>query len=175
MPEVAAPAIAPLPEVPLSDLIAYIYLSRAVEPLAMPRLSEWGRHFGPRNKEREVTGVLLTVGDHFVQLLEGRRSTVLALADTIKQDPRHEDFRVLAVRPIRERSFGRWAMRLMRLEDRLYLGLAEVAALRAAVRQLVGNQDPPKEAFIELLQALPATLKRNKIDAESVASPVLPG
>lgn len=154
----------------MTELTIYVYLSRAATPLTMLRLSEWGRQFGPRNKERDLTGMLMTVGDHFVQILEGKRNTVLALVERIKQDPRHTDFRVLAVRPISERVFGHWAMRLIRLEDRLYLGIAEIAELRRQTRTLVGSEDPPKEAFIDLLKALPKTLKRHKLDEPSSVS-----
>ncbi|MES2684124.1 MAG: BLUF domain-containing protein [Pseudomonadota bacterium] len=146
----------------MSDLTLLIYLSRAVNPPDIPLLEEWGGRFSENNRKLRVTGLLMTIGDHFVQLLEGEHDKVMALAQTIKADARHTAFRIVYQKPASQRFFGLWSMRFLSLDDQLHVGTAEFNALRRHVRDLIGKGDVPKAAFLELLQALPAVLQRHQ-------------
>ena len=57
-----------------------------------------------------VSGYLVCSKPFFLQRLEGKAETVSALARAIKHDHRHEGFMVVERRPIRQRSYGHWAM-----------------------------------------------------------------
>ena len=146
----------------MSDLILLIYLSRAVNPPDIQQLEQWGGAFSEKNRKLRVTGLLMTIGDHFVQLLEGEHDKVMALAQTIKADKRHTAFRIVYQKPASERFFGLWSMRFLSLDDQLHIGAAEFKALRQQVRSLIGNGDVPKAAFLELLHSLPRVLQHHQ-------------
>ncbi len=57
-----------------------------------------------------ITGLLLYRDGNFMQLLEGEKETVLALAAKIEQDPRHHGFLPLIQQEQTEREFPDWAM-----------------------------------------------------------------
>ncbi|MFD1143406.1 BLUF domain-containing protein [Larkinella insperata] len=64
-----------------------------------------------RNNQRSgVTGVLLYADGSIIQALEGPKETVVALYETILQDPRHWHISTVLSRPIRQRTFSEWSM-----------------------------------------------------------------
>lgn len=63
-----------------------------------------------------VTGMLLVGNGTFIQVLEGERSTVRALAARIKFDPRHRNFMVLVELDAPKRAFGQWQMGFRKLD-----------------------------------------------------------
>jgi hypothetical protein len=62
------------------------------------------------NAKRQVTGVLLVVDDVFVQILEGDKPVVIALARFIAGDARHDDLTVILEQPVDARTFTSWSM-----------------------------------------------------------------
>jgi hypothetical protein len=62
------------------------------------------------NPDVEATGVLLYSKDKFIQYLEGESKQLLALFDKIKQDPRHEQVRMISYGPIKDKAFPSWHM-----------------------------------------------------------------
>ncbi|MCE8419214.1 BLUF domain-containing protein [Rhodovulum sulfidophilum] len=65
-----------------------------------------------RNRDRNVTGVLLFERGWFLQWLEGPARTVLSLASAIRTDPRHGEMQILSAGATDERRFAGWPMRL---------------------------------------------------------------
>jgi hypothetical protein len=64
-----------------------------------------------RNNAREgVTGALLFSDGCFAQVLEGRRSDVEGVFESIQCDPRHADVTILHLHEVDRRSFGEWSM-----------------------------------------------------------------
>ncbi len=63
-----------------------------------------------KNRRRDVTGLLLYSGRHFVQVLEGRALELDDLVGVLQRDERHASLQVLTRHPIRHRRFGSWAM-----------------------------------------------------------------
>jgi hypothetical protein len=63
-----------------------------------------------RNARLGLTGLLLYKDGNFMQVLEGERSVVLAMKQTIATDPRHRGFLVLLEQEIPERDFQTWTM-----------------------------------------------------------------
>ena len=62
------------------------------------------------NPELGITGVLIVIGDVYVQLLEGPKENLWALMDFIREDSRHQGMEILAERMMETREFGDWAM-----------------------------------------------------------------
>ncbi len=144
----------------MSDLTLLIYISRATERMDIAALETLGRQSAKNNQPLDITGLLMTVGDHYLQVLEGPAAPLLKLVDTIREDRRHEQFRVILTRPAEARLFEQWSMRFLSLDDRLYVGLPEIAVLRDATLMLIGNEDAPKEAMLTLLRTLPQVMLR---------------
>ena len=70
-----------------------------------------------KNKNFDITGLLMTRAGLFLQLLEGPKDNVLQLFETIKKDPRHKDVkRILAIES-NDRLFHDWSMGFHKLED----------------------------------------------------------
>jgi Sensors of blue-light using FAD len=89
-----------------------MYRSRDRIPAAQ-RKQELGRLFTEarrNNKDRQITGALLVLGDWFVQVLEGDEDAVRGLYARIERDVRHERVTLLETEPAGGRVFARWAM-----------------------------------------------------------------
>ena len=108
-----------------------MYVSTAVGEFAECRLSELRKQWQSSNEKRDIDSVLVSVGDSFLQLLEGERSMVEAVYRLIRQDPRHTDVIQLAGETVRERLF-----------DRLSLGYAALHPMRAQELLAANNQLP---------------------------------
>jgi hypothetical protein len=63
-----------------------------------------------RNAENDITGVLLSIDQGFLQILEGPDHAVDETFDRISRDPRHTAVRILHAGPCDHRSFGSWRM-----------------------------------------------------------------
>ena len=57
-----------------------------------------------------ITGMLLSAGRSFLQVIEGERKKVDKLVSSIKKDDRHRNITVIIREPIAKRSFGDWTM-----------------------------------------------------------------
>lgn len=64
----------------------------------------------PRNRSLCVTGVLVSAGPCFAQLLEGDAKAIDVLMASIRRDPRHRDLRVLSQGPIDHRHCRTWML-----------------------------------------------------------------
>lgn len=62
------------------------------------------------NSQADITGALIFNRGAFGQILEGPEQAVEETFERIQLDPRHDDVRLLEVRPIEERSFASWSM-----------------------------------------------------------------
>ena len=64
-----------------------------------------------RNNERcGVTGLLVSGGKRFLQVLEGPDQAVLTTYARIQNDARHFAFVLLSTKPVEARAFGDWSM-----------------------------------------------------------------
>jgi hypothetical protein len=62
------------------------------------------------NPALNVTGVLVSHSNWFLQVLEGPAININKLLKTIKSDPRHSDFFVISTSAITKRNFEDWSM-----------------------------------------------------------------
>ncbi len=62
------------------------------------------------NAAAGVTGLLVSGGRRFLQVLEGPDQAVLATYARIQGDPRHRAFVLITCQGVSERAFGEWSM-----------------------------------------------------------------
>ena len=91
-------------------LIELVYVSAASTSFTRPGLMALMEKARLRNREQNVTGVLLHDDGSFLQVLEGEESVVSATFEKIAADSRHGKVQVLSRRPIEQRTFGDWSM-----------------------------------------------------------------
>lgn len=115
--------------------LAYISTSR-VEVTA-PLLKEILEVSRRRNKSVGITGLLVSGGKRFLQVLEGPDQAVLSTYARIQADDRHRGFVLIACGAITERSFGEWSMAYRYDES------AEGDDLETAVTSLAANMSDP--------------------------------
>ena len=63
------------------------------------------------NAKHNVTGMLFCDEGRFIQVLEGEKSTVQSLMDSIQKDVRHENVTILLDHPVENRELSDWSMR----------------------------------------------------------------
>lgn len=63
-----------------------------------------------RNKENDVTGLLLFYRTSFVQLLEGPEKNVKSIFNSILKDKRHSSITLVTESPVEARTFPTWRM-----------------------------------------------------------------
>ena len=90
-------------------LVRLLYVSRAVDtsPAAIEAILAEGREHNPACG---ITGVLCYGGGIFLQAIEGGRSAVSHLYNSIQRDKRHKDVELLHFEEIEERRFSGWSM-----------------------------------------------------------------
>lgn len=69
------------------------------------------------NVELGITGLLLASDRHFIQVLEGSRANVNELYDIIVKDKRHNSIELVSYKPIAERAFPEWSMKIVSIDD----------------------------------------------------------
>lgn len=98
------------------ELHEIAYTSRAVHLMSDTELDGLLEIARAKNARLGITGMLLYKDLSFLQVLEGDRSTISEVLDTIRQDMRHQNLRVLADRPLMGRNFSDWSMGFTRLD-----------------------------------------------------------
>ena len=69
------------------------------------------------NQEKKITGLLLYVEGHFMQLLEGSRKAINELMVRIAKDRRHQQVKVLEEGLVAGRQFDDWSMAFLDFES----------------------------------------------------------
>jgi hypothetical protein len=87
-----------------------IYVSRVARQVRFSDVEAIAEAASRRNAQDDISGLLLYMPSHFVQVLEGEREKVLATYRRIGEDPRHQALRVVFEGEERERRFGAWGM-----------------------------------------------------------------
>jgi hypothetical protein len=106
----------------MSKLVQMVYISRATFPATshggeiVPEVSKILRKSRINNREKNIVGALYFGNGFFFQCLEGDEKELLALYETLKNDPRHNDLRIISMKPIDARSFGEWEMKYLPAE-----------------------------------------------------------
>lgn len=136
------------------ELHRAVYVSRAIGGVGRTTLSIAEiLAVSDRNNRRDgLTGLLIFHDGWFIQVLEGSRVAIERLLRRLREDPRHDELRLLDLTPITARSFGAWSMGLAANTPALAAVLPDVdpAALRApeALRLLRAAADELDQAAV---------------------------
>lgn len=105
-----------------SALIQLVYVSSLTLPgrLSTSIFAEVEGHARTYNGKQGITGILCYGNGHFLQCIEGEKGKILALQKRIFADKRHKNVKVLLLRPIEQRTFFDWRMRMLFLERWLW-------------------------------------------------------
>ena len=91
-------------------LIRLLYISRATGAITTTVTGSILESARVHNRVAGITGVLCQGQGLFIQALEGERSTVNRLYNTIIKDKRHQDVELVAIEEIQARKFPNWSM-----------------------------------------------------------------
>ncbi|MCK5771127.1 BLUF domain-containing protein [Algiphilus sp.] len=153
------------PDTAGSSLYQLSYCSRARVAPDEAHFREMCERFATRNTAFAITGIFLTLGDRFIQVLEGERSAVEQLATNIRRDVRHLEFRILLQREIPERAFGDWSMAGLYLGSEVAATPVELERLEHLLREVLQQPNEPQH-WRETLRKLPALLRpRRRVGA----------
>lgn len=110
------------------------YVSHFACPLSAQEIDEIALVSQKNNMESGITGVLMTSGGLFFQILEGPAGAVDRLFEVILEDPRHKDILLLnAESNVQRRLFPDYSMKTISLRSSTEDRLAPVHALLEAV------------------------------------------
>ena len=87
-----------------------MYMSSATRTISDEELEELLRKAKIKNKQRDLTGLLIVKGRTFLQCLEGEKEKVLKVYNRILEDERHENVIELIEEDTETRLFPTWEM-----------------------------------------------------------------
>lgn len=98
----------------LHELTYFSLATRAMSPTDLGALLDEARE---KNLRRGITGLLVFFRNEFVQLLEGERTEIFSLYQSICADPRNRNNHLMWEEPIQQRSFADWSMAFTAMDD----------------------------------------------------------
>jgi len=87
-----------------------IYTSSIKDCLHERSLKKLSKDFAISNKQRNITGILLSHNGMLMQVLEGEENVVRDLMSKIEHDDRHSGLMILTERHLDKREFENWSM-----------------------------------------------------------------
>ena len=94
----------------MKNLLRLIYTSRAAVPWDADAVESLLVKARRNNYDSGITGILSFNHGHFLQVLEGPETEVLALYSRILKDSRHRECVILSIQLTRTRLFPNWSM-----------------------------------------------------------------
>ena len=110
-----------------------VYVSDACEAMTQDAIELIMKRCRRNNGERNITGLLLYSGGHFIQLLEGHQPVLANLFATIRADARHHNVQQLYFEPAAVRLFPDWRMGLLNLDT---IGALDRSRLQSFIERL---------------------------------------
>jgi len=115
------------------------YISKSSRPFTRADIDQLAADAAERNRPKGITGMLMSSGDIFYQVLEGPVEMVDELFQKIAADPRHRDVLVLSAQDeVEDRQFPTWAMKKVNLDEG---ALSRLEPMRALLEALVVQRD----------------------------------
>ena len=129
------------------------YISKVNAVLSEEEILEIGHQSSTNNRKIDVTGVLISAGNYFFQILEGDQAIVDELLDKISRDSRHRDITVLAAEyECEDRVFSDWDMKTVAISESTDLMLQAVGMMLQNIAEsyhIIGRYTQP--ALLKLL------------------------
>ena len=137
------------------------YVSRFAKPLSADEIDKLAEQSTRNNKEHGITGVLMTSGGMFFQVIEGEKEHVDALYGNIINDKRHRDVLLLSVEEgVADRLFPDWSMKKVDLD-------AGSNVRTEPLKMLLTNIIQQRHLIDESSKALERAVWREMVDAGS--------
>ena len=103
------------------------------------------------NRKRNLSGILVYLGDQFIQLLEGKEEDVVGTFSKIRSDGRHKNIQLLLEGRQKTRIFKSWSMGFKSLDFSEFeelTGLTDPKSL--FLDENINNQSHPALIFLKL-------------------------
>ena len=97
-----------------TSLVQAIYTSRSL--ISEDQQSQLLAECREKNPKNDVTGVLVSHEEKFLQVLEGPASHIRTLIGRIEKDSRHTEFHLIDISPISHRNLSDWSMAALSLD-----------------------------------------------------------
>lgn len=131
-----------------------LYTSIAPQGLSEQELQELLTKARIKNKQLGISGMMIYHQREVMQILEGEKSAVQALYDTIVEDPRHTRVSVFYEGAIHERAFKDWSMAFKSLDqaaiNKITNGYEELDKTLSPINMLKESNNRGKKVFISL-------------------------
>ena len=93
-----------------------IYVSSATKLMDDDALLSLLQSARDENEQLGITGMLLYQDGNFMQMLEGKKQTVLGLYEKLKNDNRHKGILTILTGDIDERNYEDWSMGFLNMD-----------------------------------------------------------
>lgn len=118
------------------------YISRFAEELTDEDIDTLVDQAEQNNAKHKITGILVTAGHLFFQIIEGPSEAVDKLFHNITNDRRHTDVLILAAEDnVPHRIFPDWSMKKMSLDNQSQTGREPLRVLLETAMVLRKNAD----------------------------------
>ena len=136
-----------------------VYTSHAVQPLPEAELLKLLQQSRDRNKEFNISGILLYVQGKFIQALEGKEAFVEKIYASILKDTRHTRVTLVLEGNSPTRIFKGWSMGFKKLSDEDFANISGFTDIDAFF-----NEHQVKENSNLLLVILKSFYRKNMVD-----------
>lgn len=99
-----------------SYLYKVMYISSATQDMGAKELEAMMVKCRQKNAFFDITGYMVYHEGNVIQLLEGNRTSVDYIYNTIKLDSRHQNIIELCTAPIEKRAFANWQMGFKKID-----------------------------------------------------------
>jgi len=114
------------------ELYRIIYVSYATSKPDRDELLDIWSGSEAKNKQKNISGILINYEDHFMQALEGPFVELNDLYHTIAKDDRHSKLRIISFDKIFKRDFPDWGMKVFSSSD--HKGITEFLISKYGVK-----------------------------------------
>ena len=146
------------------SLLFLIYISRATQTLSEEEVKAISEVSAHNNQKLDVTGLLLHVGNYFVQVLEGEDSKISLLLNKIERDPRHTGMRIIYRGHTVRRLFLNWNMGYFNIEHYYELNRLDIEDLKHQVDALFAQKGNSPESLLKVIRIIPELLEAKRVD-----------
>ena len=141
-----------------------VYVSNRTDPTDGMLARDIAIESSQNNRSKEISGILMAVGNYFLQVLEGQEGVVDQLLEKIAQDERHTDIRVLYRGTLPDRIFGQWSMGCVQSNGESLQSEPHFEKIRVQIDELCTDLTQEKsEKLRDLIVRIPQLLAEERV------------
>lgn len=133
-----------------------IYISKAARPLTPNDVEQIAISSTEKNKKSNITGLMLQIGNFYVQVLEGQPWKLSSLLATIERDDRHVELRVIFREHTQSRLFPQWSMGYFNIEKYYHANHLDIRQLIRYTNEACTKNATSTHALIQVIKSIPA-------------------